>query len=156
MFSPDTEHVLDYLDHASGQGLRKRNDMGTLLELAAERGAHEEINELTFHGRHLFNLYTTLRRESPQATGYATLEREFSAAVETTRDCLAKALVDAGEEHVERFQSQYYAMTQGSLRNLIDLAHDLGVLKSIQNQQKYGSPSSETESPETESPQSDL
>jgi hypothetical protein len=32
-------------------------------------------------------------------------------------------------------------MTQGSIRNLIDLAHDLGVLKSVQNQQKYGSSS---------------
>lgn len=138
-FSPDTEHVLDYLDQAAGQGLRKRNDMGTLLELAAGMEAYESMNELIFHGRHLYNLYTTLRKTPPGAEGYATLEREFGAAVERVRALIAKVLVDAEPEHVERFETQYYATTHGSLRNLIDLAHDLGVLKGVQNEQKYGS-----------------
>ncbi|MDB5036339.1 MAG: hypothetical protein JWQ98_3580 [Chlorobi bacterium] len=135
--SPDTENVLNYLDHASGQGLRKRNDMGTLLELAAETGDHEKMNRLIFHGRHLHNLYTTLRKAAPGGEGYSTLEREFSAAVETIRDLLALVLVDATPEQIERFNAQYYAVTQGSLRNLIDLAHDLGVLKTVQNDRKY-------------------
>ncbi len=136
--SSDTENVLNYLDHTSGQGLRKRNDMGVLLELAADMGASEEMNELIFHGRHLHNLYTTLRKTSPGGEGYATLEREFTSAVETVRDLLAKVLVEADQEQVARFETQYYQTTQGSLRNLIDLAHDLGVLKTVQNDRKYG------------------
>lgn len=137
-FSDDTEHVLDFLDQASGQGLRKRNDVGVLLELAAERGAHDEMNELIFHGRHLYSLYTTLRKTGPGAEGYQTLEREFAASVERVRDLIAKVLLDAPAENVERFDTQYYAATQGSLRNLIDLAHDLGVFKTVQNERKYG------------------
>ncbi len=136
--SPDTENVLDYLDQASGQGLRKRNDMGVLLELAAEADAHEEMNKLIFHGRHLYNLYSTLRKAAANAEGYQTLEREFAGAVETMRDLLAKLLLEADEEVVARFETQYYQTTQGSLRNLIDLSHDLGVLKSVQNDRKHG------------------
>ena len=49
----------------------------------------------------------------------------------------------AGAEHVERFELHYYAATQGSLRNLIDLAHDLGVLKSVQNERKHADHSAE-------------
>lgn len=136
--SPDTENVLNYLDQASGGGLRKRNDMGVILELAAERGAHEELNALVFHGRHLHNLYSTLRKTQAGIEGYATLEHEFASSVETLRELLAKTLVDADEEQVKRFETQYYQTTRGSLRNLIDLAHDLGVLKAVQNDRKYG------------------
>jgi hypothetical protein len=137
--SEETEHVLAYLDQVSGQGLRKRNDMGTLLELAATSDFHEEINDLAFNGSFLFKLYQTLKRATPGAEGYPTLEREFTAAVENVRAHMAKLLVDADDEQVARFETQYYQMSQGSLRNVVDLAHDLGVLKSVQNEQKHGS-----------------
>lgn len=136
--SEETTNVLAYLDDASGQGLRKRNDIGVILELAAEADAHEEINALAFQGSFLFNVYQTLRRANSGGEGYATLEREFAAAVEAVREHVAKLLVIADEEQVTRFNEQYYQSTQGSLRNIIDLAHDLGVLKSVQNEQKYG------------------
>lgn len=136
--SPETEHVLAYLDEKSGQGLRKRNDIGTLLELAAESDVPETINDLAFHGSFLFKVYQTLKKAAPGSDAFAGLEKEFTAAVEHVRQQMATLLVDADEEQVERFNSQYYVMTQGSLRNVIDLAHDFGVLKSVQNEQKYG------------------
>lgn len=136
-FSDDIEFVLTYLDQTAGQGLHKRNDIGTLLELAAERGAHEEMNELAFHGRVLHNLYRTLQKAPPGSEGYPRLQAEFTAAVEALLDRLARVLVDAETEHIERFEVHYYAATQGSLRNLLDLAHDLGVLKSVQNDRKH-------------------
>jgi len=136
-FSSDIENVLNYLDQVSGEGLRKRNDLGTLLDLAADSGQDEAINDVIFRGRHLHNLYRTLRKTSPGAEGFASLEREFTSAVEALREVLAVVLIDADQEQVERFESQYYAVTQGSLRNLIDLAHDLGVLKSVQNERKH-------------------
>lgn len=137
--SQETEHVLAYLDQVSGEGLRKRNDIGTLLELAAESDAHEEMNALAFQGSFLYNLYKTLRKAPAGGEGYATLEREFAAGVEALREHVAKLLVDADDDQVARFNETYYQVTQGSLRNVIDLAHDLGVLKAVQNEQKYGS-----------------
>ena len=141
--SQETEHVLTYLDQFAGHGLRKRNDLGSLLELAASGDRHEEINTLAFQGSFLFKVYQTLKKSPPGSEGYKALEREFSTAVESVRQEMAKLLVDADDEHVERFNTQYYQVTQGSLRNIIDLAHDLGVLKSVQNEQKYGTPDAE-------------
>jgi hypothetical protein len=135
--SPETENVLNYLESVSGEGLRKRNDMGTLLELASRRDADEEMNGLIFHGRHLYSLYKTLRKTGPGAEGYRVLEKEFATAIETVRDLLARVMVDAEDAEVARFNTHYYAVTHGSLRNLVDLAHDLGVLKGVQNDEKY-------------------
>jgi hypothetical protein len=148
--SPETTHVLAYLDQKSGAGLRKRNDVGVLLELAAESDAHEAINDLAFHGSFLFKLYQTLKKSSPGSEAFVMLEKEFTSAVEKVREGMAKLLVDADEEQVERFNGLYYVMSQGSLRNVIDLAHDLGVLKSVQNEQKYGTPDADQEAPDAE------
>jgi hypothetical protein len=135
--SAETENVLNYLEGASSDGLRKRNDMGTILELAARQDADEDMNALIFNGRHLYSLYKTLRKTGPGAEGYRTLEKEFATAIETVREILARVLLEAGEEEIARFNTHYYAATHGSLRNLVDLAHDLGVLKGVQNDEKY-------------------
>jgi hypothetical protein len=136
--SAETENVLRYLDAAAGQGLRKRNDIGTLLELAWLRSAHQEINELAFHGSALYQVFMALRKSSPGAEGYRQLETEFRESVDRVRSLIARILVDSPADVIERFDQIYFKATQGSLRNLMDLGHDLGVLKSVQNEQKYG------------------
>lgn len=135
--SADTENVLDFLEGFSEHGLRKRNDLGVLFELSAERQADEEMNGLLFHGTRLYNLYHTLRRAGSGGEGYDKLQGEFSDAVEQVRDLMARTLVEAEQEHIERFEGTYYGMTQGSLRNLVDLAHDLSVAKHVQNDSKH-------------------
>ena len=135
--SPDTINVLDFLESFSETGLRKRNDVGTLFELTALREADEEMNNLLFHGTHFHNLYQTLRRAEANSEGFKNLEKEFLEATERLRDVIAQSLLEAEKEKVERFEITYYAMTQGSLRNLIDLAHDLNVAKRVQNDYKF-------------------
>lgn len=137
--SADTNNVLDFLGEFSTSGLRKRNDLGLLFELTALRNAHEEMNDLLFHGAHLFNIYHTLRHAASGSEGLKNLEQEFTEGTERFRDMIAKALVEAEAVHIERFETTYYAMTQGSLRNLIDLAHDLRVAKQVQNDSKFKS-----------------
>lgn len=137
-FSDDIEQVLDFLDQAAGKGLRKRNDMGTLLQQAIILDAPDQMNLVIFEGRQLHNLYSTLRKSAVGQDGYPAMQREFAATAERLREAIAQLLVEAPEDQVERFNTQYYAMTQGSLRNLVDLAHDLGVFKGVQNERKYG------------------
>jgi hypothetical protein len=134
----DTRNVLDHLEAFSEQGLRKRNDLGVLFELAARRSAAGLMNDLLFHGTQLYNLFHTLRKAEAGSDGFATLESEFVAATESVRDLIAKTMVGAEEEQIVRFEQTYYEMTQGSLRNLIDLSHDLRVAKQVQNDSKRG------------------
>ena len=135
--SPDTINVLDFLEAYSEAGLRKRNDLGALFELTALRDADQEMNDLLFHGTHFYNLYHTLRRADFGSEGFKTLEKEFAESAERLRDLMARGLIDAEDEQVQRFEVTYYGMSQGSLRNLIDLAHDLSVAKRVQNDRKF-------------------
>ena len=132
-FADDILNVLTYLEQASENGLRKPDDLGALFELTARRGAAEEMADLLFHGSALYRLYHSLRKRGSNAEGYEGLEREFGQRAEEMRQLMAKAMVDADADLVERFEVTYYAMTQGALRNLIDLGHDLDVAKRVQN-----------------------
>ena len=135
--SPDVRNVLTYLSEIAPDGLRKDPDLGVLLELGAEGGKAEEMNRLFFDGSALYRLYHTLRKQGSNAEGYHSLETEFRETTERVKDLIAQILLGTEDEEVlDRFETTYYGMTQGALRNLIDLAHDLDVAKGLQNDQR--------------------
>jgi hypothetical protein len=137
--SPDTEAVLQHLDGITNNNLRKRNDLGTILEIGAENDAFELVNTIIFSGAALWKLFNTLKKAEPGSEGYKTLEKEFANVLNDLRAQLAEIAGMADEETIKRFENVYFGMNQGVIRNLTDLAHDLGALKSVQNDQKYNS-----------------
>ncbi len=130
--SPDTESVLAFLDEAVEGGLRKRNDVGVLLELGATHGEADLINTITTTGTGLWKVYRTLRRVQPGAEGYAQLEQEFGLQLNALRTHLAKLVEPADDVTLQRFDEIYFGMTQGVIRNLVDLGHDLARIKDLQ------------------------
>lgn len=131
--SDDTIAVLDFLHSTVDGGLRKRNDVGTILELGATFGEADHFNEITRTGAGMFNVYSTLRRLQPGAEGYVLLEREFALQMNTLRTLLATLITHADDATALRFDDIYFGMTQGVIRNLVDLAHDLAAIKGLQN-----------------------
>lgn len=137
MFAQDTLNVLAYLSEIAPDGLRKEPDLGVLFELSAQEGKAEEMNRLLFDGSALYRLYHTLRKQGSNAEGYQALETEFRGTAERVKDLVAQILLGTEDEEVlDRFETTYYGMTQGALRNMIDLAHDLNVAKGLQNDQR--------------------
>ncbi|HYF04057.1 MAG TPA: hypothetical protein VEC36_11810 [Patescibacteria group bacterium] len=136
-FSPDTEAVLQFLDGTTNNNLRKRNDLGTILEVGAENDAFELVNSIIFTGSALWKLFNTLKKTGPNAEGYKVLETEFANVMNDLRAQLAEIAGFADEQTITRFENVYLGVNGGVIRNLTDLAHDLGALKSVQNDQKY-------------------
>ncbi len=134
--SPDTLAVLDYLNTAVEGGLRKKNDIGTLLELGASHDEHELFNTLTQTGKGLWNVYGILRRTTPGSEGYTVLEREFGTLLNDIREQLATLVNHLDDEALKRYDDVYFGMTQGVVRNLVDLAHDLAKVKDLQNERR--------------------
>lgn len=130
--SEDTQAVLDFLQDAIEGGLRKRNDVGTLLELGATHGDAELFNALTHTGTALWKVYGTLRRVTPGAEGYRTLEQEFGNLLNTLREHMASMVQHADDETLKRFDDIYFGMSQGVIRNLVDIGHDLARIKDLQ------------------------
>jgi len=137
VLSEDVLNILNYLEGYSEGGLRKREDFGLLMEFAATANNHTLFNELLFLGSAFSRLYSSLRKTDPNNEGYSLLESEFTNIAEQLRDTMAKILsVCEDNDIIDNFETKYYSNTQGSLRNLIDIANDLNKLKQVQNNEK--------------------
>lgn len=130
----DTRAVLEYLDATVEQGLRKRDDVGVVLELCAQQNNPELFNDTARTGTGLWKVYKTLRRLQPGAEGYTQLEREFGNLINEFREYLARIVENSDNETLKRFDDVYFGMTNGVVRNLVDLAHDLSSIKDLQKE----------------------
>lgn len=130
--SDDTESVLDYLDKAVEGGLRKRLDIGVLLELGATHNEADLFNSTVRTGTGLWKVHGTLKRVGKGDEGFRLLEQEFGLQLNELRELLARIMQHADDDTVRRFDEIYFGMTQGVVLNLIDLAHDLAKIKALQ------------------------
>jgi len=134
--SNDVQAVIEYLNQYSGNNLRKKNDMATILELAATKDTPEIINTIVFSGTSLWKVFSVLRKQTPQSEGYKQLEAEFAASMNALRSDLAVVVEETDEDTLQRFDDIYLSMNSGVIRNLTDLAHDLSLFKELQNEMK--------------------
>ena len=132
IISADTEHVIAVLEEHSEGGLRKKNDMAVILEIAATHDEADLVMSIIRTGTGMWKVYSTLRRLQPGAEGYPQLEREFATQMNTLRQALADLSNHADDDTLKRFDDTYFGMTTGVIRNLVDLAHDLSKLKALQ------------------------
>lgn len=137
-FSTDIEALLSHLDQRGG-GLRKRSDIGLLFEHAAEAGEADIINRLVFNGKIIWSTYGLLRKTTEQTDGYANLEREFMQAMNDVRILIHEFTASWNEEHRLRFEETYLGMNQGTIRNIVDLAHDFAEIKHLQQDARHSS-----------------
>ena len=134
-FSQDTEAILTYLDNSVPNGLRKRSDLGALLEIGAGMGAAREFNAMVFTGKAVWNLFASMRRAAGRDT--EALQREFASNINTLREMLLPFAAHAPEDVRERFEKIYLGTSDGTLRNLVDLSFDLAQVKDIQSEQRH-------------------
>jgi hypothetical protein len=131
--SEDTERVLKYLDEYTGEKLRKRNDLGTILELGASHGLAEQINFLIFRGKSVWNISKKMWKVSPDDEGAQLLQKEMVRAVEEIKDVFEDIIGYAEDEDIKRFNDIYMPATRGALKNVVDICHDFAQLKNLQS-----------------------
>ena len=138
IFSPDVEALLSHLDQRGG-GLRTKSDIGLIFEHAAEKANADLINRLIFSGKIIWSTYGVLRKTTEQTDGYGNLEREFMQAVNDVRIIIHEFTSEWKIEHKNRFEETYLGMNQGTIRNIVDLAHDLAEIKHLQQDTRHSS-----------------
>lgn len=130
--SADTEAVLTHLSEMVEGGLRKRNDVGVLLETGAASNQPDLFNNIVTTGTGVWKVYGVLRHKKPGDTGYRQLEEEFALQLNTLRELMATLLEPVPDDVLKRFDDVYFGLTQGVMRNLVDLSHDLARIKDLQ------------------------
>ena len=131
IISDDTKRVIEYLQMISENNLRKSKDLSIMLEVGATYSQNELIQSLIFTGKSIWNLSKTIAR-SIDTIPNDNLKREFEVNINEFREMITQIIDYVDEEDANRFYIIYLNNDLGATRNIIDLAHDLSILKDIQ------------------------
>lgn len=124
-----TVSLLSELDAFSGGKIKRRPDLGMLLECGRSGQDRDILDELGFYSKFLHRTYGIMTRIGPAGEGYERLAREFSGAVDKTRALMTSLAAKSPGHEREGFTATYLVMTQESLDNLLALCHDLSWYK---------------------------
>jgi len=140
--SKDTEEILQFLDYTTNENLRKREDLGTILELSATYGEVDALNDIIFSASSLWKIHKTIQRAGEVNEGIEKLKTESVNQADFLKSKLNTLIGEENPDISERFEEVYFQNTAGAFYNLIDIAHDLAELKKIQINKKNASASS--------------
>ena len=129
--SADTQSVIDFLQMVSDNGIRKPIDLATILEVGATYSQDKLVQSIIFTGKSIWNLSKILTR-SPDSAAIDKINREFRDNIDEMQNQLLKITDFVEIADVQRFNIVYLQKDLGSMRNIIDLAHDLSILKDAQ------------------------
>lgn len=134
--SKDTKEVVQYLDDIAEGNLRKKNDLGVILEISATYSLAELLENLIFDGASLWRIYQILKKSGDDDI-LTNLKSEFNEVSGSIIPMLTE-ITDYFEDVTlkKRFLEIYLSGTLGSLKNIIDLSHDFSILKEVQNKLK--------------------
>lgn len=127
--SPVTARILTTLDTLSAHTLKRRDDLGELLELAAQNDAQDELDRLGFTAKFLTKTHGIMQRIGRNGQGYDQLAKEFSSNMEKACHLIRSLTVPAPAGLREQFHSTYLSLTAESFQHLLSLLHDLGWYK---------------------------
>ncbi|MCS6808324.1 MAG: hypothetical protein RML40_06585 [Bacteroidota bacterium] len=140
VLSQETHAVMAYFDQYTEFSVRKRNDLAAMLDIAMLHDEAELWNTTVFTGKVVWSLYMKLRELQGSATAeesYRRIEQEFAAVVNQLREHIVYfAHLSDNQAFQERLKETYLHIHQGTIRNIVDLAHDLARFKDMQHDEQ--------------------
>jgi hypothetical protein len=124
-----THTLLTELDALSGRRLSRREDLGSLIELAEESDQRPALEELSFYGKFVSRSYRIMQRIGRDGEGYDRLNSEFMNALERCRSLIRAISRTAPPAARDRLENIYLQLAPSSLEALIALADDLSTYK---------------------------
>jgi hypothetical protein len=124
-----TDSFLATLDTFSRNRLTRRDDLGTLIELAALHNQRTVLDDLSFVSKFVCRVFGIMQRIGKDGKGYDKLSGEFSANLEKSTLLLQLLLRNAPVDVQQLFTTHYLSMTHEGLQNLLALFYDLSWYK---------------------------
>jgi hypothetical protein len=122
---PSTLELLRALDAMSGGRLRRKEDVGTLVELANRYQMSTTLEELVFEAKFISKSHGMMTRVGRDGEGYERLSKEFTGSIHRAI-ALTRTLVQVAPEDVRsHFDARYFPITTGGLEEFLLLADDL-------------------------------
>jgi len=129
VLSLETKNLLEKISKTSGNRLLRSMDFAQLMELGHQTQQQNVLDDLAFRAKFIIKSHELLKRIGHGGVGYDKLIAEFSANIEKVREEIKLLIVYAASDVNMYFIATYLSMTDVSMKNLVELSHDLSWYK---------------------------
>jgi hypothetical protein len=124
-----SDSLLALLERHAGKPFERREEMKTILDLAARHNRVEDLDRLSFLAKFIVRTHGIMRRIGREGEGYDRLSAEFGLNLESARALLMDFLRQAPEPVRTVIAERYCAMTPAALDEALVLFRDLARFK---------------------------
>jgi ElaB/YqjD/DUF883 family membrane-anchored ribosome-binding protein len=138
--SPD--RLVQDIEIFSGESLKRKDDLSTLLKLGYANQKEDLIEELSFTSKYVQGLFRVLKQgtTNPEVQNIEQIKNDISANLEKVKDKIEQLLENSAEQTKKYFRENYLQLSQNNMLNLTELMNDLEWLKKYSNQLKRKKP----------------
>ncbi len=136
------ESLVQDIEIFSGESLKRKEDLYTLLKLGYSNQQEDLIEELSFTSKYVQGLFRVLKQGSanPEVQNIEQIKNDISANLEKVKEIIEQLLENSAEQTKKYFRENYLQLSQNNMLNLTELMNDLEWLKKYSNQLKRKKP----------------
>ena len=133
-----TKKLIDEIEEYSGNNLRRKEDLTTLIQAGYSNDQEELIEEICFTSKYIQGLFRVLQRASGnhEIQNINQIKNDLSLNLEKVKKMIGEILTNTNDPAREYFSENYLRMSQTSLLNLTELINDFEWMKKYLNQVK--------------------
>ena len=130
--------LIDEIEEYSGNNLKRKEDLTTLIQLGYLNNQEGLIEDLSFTSKYIQGLFRVLQQASgnSEIQNINQIKNDLSGNLEKVKAIVGEILTNANESTREYFEANYLKMSQISLLNLTELMNDFEWTKKYLNRVK--------------------
>ena len=139
------ENITDFIEEIenySGNRLKRKDDLTTLIELGYSNNQNDVIEDLCFTAKYVQGLFRVLKQAAgnSEIQNTARIKTDLSVNLEKVKEKIEELLINSDEKTGNYLKKTYLELSQNSLFSLTELLNDLEWTKKYLNQVKRTSP----------------
>jgi hypothetical protein len=124
-----TRTFLKTLEQSANRRLLHPQEVGELIEIAAERKTLQVLHDVVFLAKFISKSAVVMKRIGLEGEGYETLAAEFRVSLEKVSTLLRTLVKESPEDMKSRFIEKFFSMDHAGMERLMDFLNDLTIVK---------------------------
>lgn len=130
--------LIEEIEKFSNYKLKRKDDLGLILEVGTSNLEKKEIEDLTFNAKYILGLQRVLKKGSlnPEVNNLEKIKNDYSENIIKITEQIGEIINFAPEEKRAHLKETYLELNQQSFQNLNELLEDLEWAKMYLNNKK--------------------
>jgi len=139
MLNPAADSFVQEIKNFCSNKFKQPEDVERLIKISLQNNKKELLEETAFYSKYLQGLLTIIQRGETSITEevFTRYRNEYLQNIEKIKANLQKIILGSDDFYKNIFADKYLTISESSVKNLVDLIHDLSWIKMYLNSSRH-------------------